>query len=296
MAGPFLLSEEPDGASCRLIEDGRLLWRAPWKFGHCRWNLGAWHQGGALYIDTDQGLARVNPDTGKIVWVWPDAVELLSVRLYPDGLLYAEFQYGPADHLWAGLAEAARAHYHWADDHFSTRIIPYKASYFGSTWRGKRYLKDGTVSIWERVNGKWSFIFDYPCQGQSPAELDALYAGYQLSPRMRRLLTIDSTATVYRDCNGKLVRSERIVGDWTSSAGQDVNIRWGEGADEFTLEVFPRPGQPEPKLEYKAHWKSDSEFSYQAQGSTYQGRYDADTGTIVVKNTSDKSSATWERR
>ncbi|MGE0492116.1 MAG: hypothetical protein AB7S38_23075 [Vulcanimicrobiota bacterium] len=203
VAGPYLLSEEPDGASCRLVSDGSTRWKAPWKFGHCRWNLGAWYQGGALYVDTEKGLARVDPKTGKIAWIWPDAVELLRVRIYPDGLLYVDFQYGPHPEVFKSLRAAAKARYHWDDDQFGVRAIPYKATYFGRTWRGEKYLQDGKVAIWERLEGKWKFIFEYSCQGQSEAELDELYARHQFSPGMRRQLTTDSTATVYRGRDGK---------------------------------------------------------------------------------------------
>lgn len=204
VAGPFLLSEEPDGASCRLIETGEVLWRARWKFAHCRWNLGAYYAGGALYVDSDRGLARVDADTGKILWTWKDSVELLDVRLYPDGLLYVHFQYGIHPDVFKGLRKAASERYQWPYKDFYLRAIPYKANYFGATWRGKTYLKDGKVAIWERLNGKWSFVFDYDCQGQTEAELDALYAKHQFSPVMRRQLTTDSTATVYRTRDGKL--------------------------------------------------------------------------------------------
>lgn len=205
VAYPYLLAEQPEGADCRSISSGKVLWKAKWKFGHCRWNLGAWYTGDALFVDSEKGLSRVNPDTGKILWTWPDAVELLRAKVYPDGLLYVEFQYGPKDMIYSGLAKQAEAHYKWPADHrFSTRAIPYKAGYFGATWEGNDYLKDGKVAVWERIDGKWRFIFDYPCSGQSEADLDKLYAKYQLSSRMRKLLTTDSTATVYFDRNGKM--------------------------------------------------------------------------------------------
>lgn len=223
-AGPYLLGEEPDGASCRRISDSKMLWRAKWKLGHCRWNLGAWYAGGALYVDTTEGLAKVDPETGKILWSWPDAVELTDIMLGTDGLLYVEFDYGPHPRLFKSLTRAALNRYHWpakhekelAGNYFWPRIIPYKDTYFGMTWYSskqlqgdqtwlQRYLKSGTVALWEFKNGKWSWIFDYEVEGQTEAELDALYARYQFSPRMRKLLTTDSTATVYFDRDGSML-------------------------------------------------------------------------------------------
>lgn len=222
-AGPYLLGEEPDGASCRRISDSKLLWHAPWKFGHCRWNLGAWYTGGALYVDTTRGLAKVDPASGKILWTWSDAVELTRVVQEPDGLLYVEFDYGPHERLYKPLTQAAVERYHWpaqkaeglAGNYFWPRIIPYKDTYFGMTWYSPRrltgdktwleqYLKSGTIALWELKNGKWSFIFDYEVKGQSEAELDALYAKYRFSPGMRKMLTTDSMATVYFDREGKM--------------------------------------------------------------------------------------------
>lgn len=205
VAGPFLLVEEDQGLLCKRIPDNKVLWRTDLKFNHyCRWNWGAWYRDGALYLSSSKGLVRVNPDTGKQLWTWPDAVEVCDLDLYPDGHLYVRYQYGPSDAQFASLRKAALDHYNWPGDfRFFSRIIPYKDRHFASVWWRKgelegNYLKDGKQALWECVDGKWSFIFDYEVKGQSQEELDALFARHGFSPRMRKQLTTDSLETVYR--------------------------------------------------------------------------------------------------
>lgn len=84
-------------------------------------------------------------------------------------------------------------------------VVPYKNLHFGLTsynTRDDAKADMGTISVWETVDGKWSWIFDYtlptqfhPGKGtleqQVAAERerrDRLYAQHRLSPDMRRKL------------------------------------------------------------------------------------------------------------
>lgn len=212
VAGPYLLVDDAGkGTTCYHLPDGRVQWRAPWHFGHCRNMWGAWYEKGALYVDQKDGLARVDPRTGRILWTWKDAGEIEALRVYPDGRLYVGYIYAPVWEVTQALGKAAVARYRWPVCRgvyfpFFTRVIPFKTSYFGITWRKRAggdkeaYFDRGTAAVWEYQDGHWSWIFDYECQGKSTADLDKLYSRHGFSSSMRRRMTTrDDDARPYPD-------------------------------------------------------------------------------------------------
>lgn len=178
VAGPYLFTDSTEGVTCMKWADGSTLWKAPWHFAHCRYPWGAFYQRGCVFADLEGGLARIDPAGGKVLWKWAGAGEVENLRIYDDGRLYIGYVYAPRQ-LGQELRQASQERYGakvtWA------AWVPYRDLYFGST------QQQGRWAIWERVNGRWSFVLDHP-GGISEAELDTLYARHQLSPTMRRRL------------------------------------------------------------------------------------------------------------
>ncbi|MBT9588320.1 hypothetical protein IV102_33590 [bacterium] len=69
-------------------------------------------------------------------------------------------------------------------------IVPYGQGYFALT-RGRSNDVSEHYAVWETLNGRWSYIFDYNLNGRflgSPKELDELYGRHRLSSKMRQQL------------------------------------------------------------------------------------------------------------
>ena len=91
-------------------------------------------------------------------------------------------------------------------------------------------------------------------------------------------------------------RSDRVVGFWTSSSGADITLAYTGQPDSLWIQVFPRPGRVDPRLDYTARWSGSDRFTYtDRSGSTVEGRVST-SGTIIEIKGADGWSATWRRR
>lgn len=175
-AGPYLLVDEPAGVRCLRLADGSQAWRADWHLAHARWNWGAFFQQGMLFADVPQGLARVDPSTGTILWIFKQPAEFMTVRAYDDGRVYLAFIW-PEENRASLLSQAFKKRHPGQPER--TRALPHGTAWFGST------LFQGVWTLWEWRDDHWSPIFQHRAQDAS----DALYARYGFSPSMRRRLT-----------------------------------------------------------------------------------------------------------
>ena len=91
-------------------------------------------------------------------------------------------------------------------------------------------------------------------------------------------------------------RSDRVVGDWSSSSGADITLAYTGKAESLWIQVFPKPGRADPRVDYTARWLSNDLFTYtDRSGSTIEGRVSA-TGTMIELRGADGWSGTWRRR
>ena len=213
VAGPYLLAKTDKGTQCRLLSNGKTVWEQSWRMPYFRWCWGAWFQGGELYVNTMQGLSKIEPSTGRPLWHYTEPGEVTDTRLGSDGLLYVSYVY-PDHSTNEQLSLTAAKKYGWPFekrdnpdalrhyDHifeFSTYIVPYRTGWFGVTFKPSTSQDEseqfdwgkteGRVAVWETVGDRWNFIFDYnPAQYDSPAKLDKLFSRHRLSPEMRSRL------------------------------------------------------------------------------------------------------------
>ncbi|GMU56966.1 MAG: hypothetical protein AMXMBFR33_61120 [Candidatus Xenobia bacterium] len=202
VAGLRLFSDSPEGVVCRRLPDGEILWRSNWHLGHARWDWGVFEEEGALYADTTRGLARIDPTSGRVLWVYPDAGELEKVRLGPDGLLYLTYRYAERIRHTLGKAAVGRYGWPWNPDAawfaFKINVVPYRTGYFGLTYydsrKGPQYLDEwpncpGVLAVWECKDGVWSWIFELKNPGKhSQDALDRIFARHGFSGSMRKRL------------------------------------------------------------------------------------------------------------
>ena len=124
-----------------------------------------------------------------LVVVWFLLVGTLSLAADPlDAALRKEAEKRMPTHEWV----------------FSN-VVAHKVTYFGLTsynTRDDAKADMGTLSVWERLGGKWSFVFDYrlptqfvPSGGSREVQIareqsrrDALYASHGFSSSMRKKL------------------------------------------------------------------------------------------------------------
>ncbi len=198
VAGLRLLSnDEAGGVVCQRLPDGERLWRAPWQLAHGRWDWGAFEERGNLYVDTTDGLCRIDPATGKVLWTFRDVGETKKLAVGSDGRLYVEYIYAqrvPDDLTGAAVARYGKAH----EPHLGIfrQVIPYKTTYFGMTFfdpSGKPLpdydWRSGTMAIWELKGGRWSWVFELKNPGRmTEGKLDKIFAAHHFSPNMRRRL------------------------------------------------------------------------------------------------------------
>ena len=91
-------------------------------------------------------------------------------------------------------------------------------------------------------------------------------------------------------------RSDRVVGYWTSSSGADITLAYTGRAESLWIQVFPKPGRADPRVDYTARWLSNDLFTYtDRSGSTIEGRVSA-TGSMIELRGADGWSGTWRRR
>ena len=91
-------------------------------------------------------------------------------------------------------------------------------------------------------------------------------------------------------------RSDRVVGYWTSSSGADITLAYSGQPESLWIQVFPKPGRVDPRLDYTAQWSGSDRFTYtDRSGSTVEGRVST-SGTIIEIKGADGWSATWRRR
>lgn len=91
------------------------------------------------------------------------------------------------------------------------------------------------------------------------------------------------------------LRSDRVVGFWTSSTGVDITLAYSGQPATLWIQVYPNPGRAEPRLDHIAHWLSDDQFVYaDASGSRVTGRVESSGRTIHLSGT-DGWRVTWTR-
>ncbi|GEM_PF-2904978 len=71
------------------LDTGRELWEAHEQFGWSTALLSTWMAGNALIVRTKEGLARLDPETGKCIWRTDKVQNMITVvELGPDRRLY----------------------------------------------------------------------------------------------------------------------------------------------------------------------------------------------------------------
>ena len=91
-------------------------------------------------------------------------------------------------------------------------------------------------------------------------------------------------------------RSDRVVGYWTSSSGADITLAYTGRAESLWIQVFPKPGRADPRVDYTARWLNNDLFTYtDRSGSTIEGRVSAN-GTMVELRGADGWSGIWRRK
>ena len=90
-------------------------------------------------------------------------------------------------------------------------------------------------------------------------------------------------------------RSDRVVGYWMSSTGVAVTLAYTGNADSLWVQVFPKPGRSNPRVDYTARWTSENQFVYmESSGSRISGKVEPSGQTILLTGTNGWS-ATWTR-
>ena len=90
-------------------------------------------------------------------------------------------------------------------------------------------------------------------------------------------------------------RSDRVVGDWTSSSGVGIALAYSGKPETLWIQVFPKPRRAEPRLDYTAQWSNNDRFTYtDLSGSTVEGRVSA-SGNIIELKGADGWTGTWRR-
>ena len=72
-------------------------------------------------------------------------------------------------------------------------IVPFKNAFFGSAYNVDSDTRNSTgkkthFAIYEYVNGRWKYVFEFDCgvdADEESARLDALFAKYRFSSEMR---------------------------------------------------------------------------------------------------------------
>ena len=91
-------------------------------------------------------------------------------------------------------------------------------------------------------------------------------------------------------------RSDRVVGYWTSSSGADITLAYSGQPESLWIQVFPRPGRVDPRLDYTAQWSGRDRFTYtDRSGARVEGRV-SESGTIIELKGADGWTATWRRK
>ena len=91
-------------------------------------------------------------------------------------------------------------------------------------------------------------------------------------------------------------RSDRVVGYWTSSSGADITLAYSGQPESLWIQVFPKPGRVDPRLDYTAQWSGSDRFTYtDRSGAKVEGRVSA-SGTIIELKGADGWTATWRRK
>ena len=91
-------------------------------------------------------------------------------------------------------------------------------------------------------------------------------------------------------------RSDRVVGFWTSSSGADITLAYTGQPGSLWIQVYPRPGRVDPRLDYTAQWLGSDRFTYtDRSGARVEGRISA-SGAIIELKGADGWRATWRRK
>ena len=91
-------------------------------------------------------------------------------------------------------------------------------------------------------------------------------------------------------------RSDRVVGFWTSSSGADITLAYTGQPGSLWIQVYPRPGRVDPRLDYTAQWLGSDRFIYtDRSGARVEGRVSA-SGAIIELKGADGWTATWRRK
>lgn len=91
-------------------------------------------------------------------------------------------------------------------------------------------------------------------------------------------------------------RSDRVVGYWTSSSGADITLAYSGQPESLWIQVFPRPGRVDPRLDYTAQWSGRDRFTYtDRSGARVEGRV-SESGAIIELKGADGWTATWRRK
>lgn len=91
-------------------------------------------------------------------------------------------------------------------------------------------------------------------------------------------------------------RSDRVVGYWASSSGADITLAYTGQPDRLWIQVYPRPGRVDPRLDYTAQWSGRDRFTYtDRSGARVEGLVSA-SGAIIELKGADGWTATWRRK
>ena len=91
-------------------------------------------------------------------------------------------------------------------------------------------------------------------------------------------------------------RNDRVVGYWSSSSGADINLAYTGKQESLWIQVYPKQGRADPRVDYTATWSSDDRFAYtDLSGSRVEARVSA-SGNIIKLKGADGWSGTWRRK
>ncbi|MBM3463336.1 MAG: hypothetical protein FJX76_14640 [Armatimonadetes bacterium] len=153
---------------------------------------GGWIAGGPMYLNTNQGLKRINPDGGKTEWITPKVGKrVLWVTLARDNLLYVKSLYEPVVYEQE-LRSAAQDRYSDKKLGYVT-FVPVGNDLYGLTWFAT-IPRDGSeptfdqCAVWQRGVKVWDWKFDYNKTVDSGQTLDALYVKKGFTAELRSRL------------------------------------------------------------------------------------------------------------
>jgi len=187
----YFMRQDGADVNARDIDNDEPLFDSPSVLSDVRELDGGWLVGGAMYLNTIQGLKRVNPSSGHTDWIAPQiGGHVIWVSLGKDRLLYVHSVYEPVVYT-KELTKAASTRYSDRKIGYVT-FVPTKDGLYGLTWITST-APDGTqnpsdCAVWKRGTDEWGWLFDYSPGTMSSEQMNDLYQRKGLDATMRSRL------------------------------------------------------------------------------------------------------------